>query len=384
MELLENKNKWFEKILIVVALSVIAYMIVYPILYNSTIIRLIWIPALALIMLSWFMCKTSKKLDIKWYFGIIALVFILLVGLLSSKNPAEIEKLFACVAFLTFMISLRIYSDIKISKRLFDIIYYMAVILTLLFFAYSFTDIAHKAFLDGEVTVNRYFVFNLDNSNIAGIYIYCFLCILLINLKVRKYKLINLGLIAIDFYLIYGTNSRASLLAAIVVFVLAMIPLIRKMPTVFVLLAWIFPIIFVSLYLYLYEAGYDDIEILNKSLFSGREVVYQAYLDRIENPLQMMFGNLEKAKLQNAHNAPLTYYTSMGFVGAVIAELMLITNILRINKPTKNSFVSVAAIMGLLVHSSFESSMLLGGYPAIVFVLIFFLLANYEGNPTKR
>lgn len=380
-----NFNFLFEICVIIVLGLTAFYFIVYPVTHNLTLARFIWIPGFLLSFVSCIICLTQQNeaLEILEILGFLALTAITIGGYISAGFGFDL--VFSVAAFLTLLMSMWLYSGVRISKRLFDIIYYTGVFLTFLFAIYSFTSIATTYHLNGEVIQSDYFVFNLDNSNAAGMFLYGIIGILVVNFPQRKYKTLNLIMILANLYFIYRTNSRSCIIAAVVVLLFAIfINGNKKISSLVIVLSWLFPIVFVFIYLYLYNSGFEDIEVLNKSFFSGREEVFIIYLEKIKAPIQYIFGNLAEARLQNGHNAPVAFYSSLGFVGAVITEALMLLSVFRINKPTKNANLSVLVISGIFIHSCAEASMLLGGFPGSVFVIIFYLLANYsEENSDK-
>ncbi len=374
----------FEKLYILSLLLTLFYFIEHPIYHNPTITRLIWIPATLIMFACCFLLLTKKTIPVAAFLGFMILLAIIAGGCIASGKVTDFDLLFRCAAFFFLILSLHLMSRTTISKRLFDWIFWVCVIVSLLFFIYSFTSIAHKGFDKdtGSFREYIYFVFNLDNSNIAGMYLFLLLCVLVINVASRRHKLLLWALIFADFYMIYRTNSRSCIIAAAVVCVVAFIPRLRKMPRGVIVLCWLFPIVFVSLYMYLYNNGYEDVTILNKSLFSGREKTFVDFLAHIKNRWHVWFGNLAGSGLFNAHNAPLAYYTSLGLVGAAISELLLLNTAFRINHNTRNAFLAVVAILGCFVQSSAEASLLLGGYPGSVLLTAIVLIANYQ--PEKQ
>lgn len=371
------KSGKFEFLYSISLLFTLVYMVAQPIWHNPTITGVIWKTGIILLFLS-SLFATDFTFSKKRLFGFTVLLFVMSIGLLDYNTVVDSSLIFSCISFFCMLLELYFFGGIEISKKLFNNIYKFAVVLTLLFFSYTFTSIAHTFYYRESFTTSIYFVFNLDNPNTVGIYLYSIFCIILVNVPKRKYRLFNIILLVLNFYMIYNTNCRSALFAAIGVVALSLIPFVKKMPKFFIVLAWALPIIFVFAYLALYESGYDDIMIFNKNLFSGRQETYKEFLVLLYEPWHYWFGNLGESQLQNAHNAPLAFYTSLGIIGAVITELMLLFSVYKVNKPTKNSFLSVASIMGLFISSSAEAGMFLGGFPGVVFLTSFFLLANYK------
>lgn len=378
MENKNRQNKLFDVAFVICLAFVFIYFIEYPILHDVSLNRLVWIPGLLMVLISCLAYKIDTKLDIRWFVAFFTLISIIIVGILATDKLTSFSHWFAGFAFILTMVSMRLFSMSNTSKLLFDFIYVFAVLLAVVFIIYCFTPIVNTAYFKGVMRRCDYYVFNLDNSNIAGMYLFGIFSILIINISVRKYRLLNIALCCAVFYMLFRTNSRACIVAAIIVAAAAILPKKSLVPKTLIVIAWLFPILFGSLYLFVYESGFENVEILGKSLFSGRQEVFVAYLAKIKNGWHFLFGNYASASLQNAHNAPLTFYSSLGIVGAVITEIMLLINAFRINLGSKISFMSLFAVLGLFIQSSAEAGMFLGGFPGIIFLLIFFLLANYQ------
>lgn len=374
----KKKNRFFEISFVMTLIFPLIYFIEYPIFHNDSLNRFVWIPGLLMFLLTCCVNKIDMKIDVRWFIAFFALISIIVIGIISSDKLTSFSHWLSGFSFILLFLSMKLFSRSNTSKLLFDTIYIFALLLSLVFLIYCFTPIANTIYIDGVLRNSKYYVFNLDNPNSAGMYLFGIFSILVINIPVRRFRVINIALCCAVFYMLFRTNSRACIIAAIIVAVAALWPKKGYVPKIIILLAWLFPIIFVSLYMFMYDSGVENIEILGKSLFSGRQEVFTAYLSKIENGWHFLFGNYGSAGLQNAHNAPLSFYTSLGVVGFIITEAMLLINTLRINIGTKVSFVSVFAVLGLFIQSSAEAGMFLGGFPGIIFLLVFFLLANYK------
>lgn len=380
-----NFNRLFEICIITILFLTIAYFLVYPITHNFSLARLIWMPGFILMICSCIICisQHNKALEPIEILGFLIVATVTVSGVILAGLGSSL--IFSAGAFLTLLMAMWFYSGVRISRKLFDMIYYTGVVLSVLFIIYSFTPIATKAYLRGEFVTSSYFTFNLDNANTTATYLYGIMCILLVNFPVRgNIKFLNAVLIAIDFYFIYRTNSRSCLMAAIFAIAFLFITTKKKVPSLIVVLAWLIPIIFVFIYLYMYNAKVDDIVIFNKSLFSGRESVYKDYLAMINGVWEILFGDMKSAGFQNAHNAPLAIFCSIGVVGAFISEILFLLSVLRINTNSRVSTLCVISIIGFFIHSCAEAHMFMGGFPGSVFMIIFYLLANYSAETDNQ
>lgn len=355
------------------------YFIEYPILHNFQINTIVW--ELGIIVTVIITLRFMRFMDKGYVFPVLLLLCDILCGAILSGIILDVNKIFAMVAFMNALMFVLYSPEIRISRRAFDYIYYVSVILLLIFLVYSFTNLAHKVETDGLIWYCDYFVFNLDNSNTAAMYLYGLMGIILINYKTRSNKLFNIFLIGISIYLIIGTKTRTCLFAAVVAVILYFWFKNRKIPKIIVFGVYLFPIIFVGIYLWLYGSGMENFIIGEKTFFSGRQNVYTSYLANIQTGSQILFGNIGEVTFTNAHNGPLAIFCSTGLVGVLVFYYIHLRTVFRaLNEHKLNSvnIISICCILGIIIQTSAEAGMLLGGFPGISFLSTYFVLAFYK------
>lgn len=360
-----------------------------PLLRNSTLGVLIWVlPTVCLLLLSLRIFRHIGIVDFVVLYAILAQIVLVGIANRVIYNKTLIFNLFR---FMTLMISVMYCSYTKINKKILDVFFVCAVLSALLFLIYSFTPIATKyeaSRFHEYGYIPDYFVFNFNNPNTAAFFLFGIYCTLLVNLPYRKHRLLLLALLAACMWMIFKTECRSCFLVSIAVTIIFLFFSHSRIPGWVAMACILVPLLFVYFYMALYyRAGDEEIVFLGKSLFSGRKEVYQTYLNYIQNPFQLLFGNFAKAKLNNAHNAPLTVFSSFGLYGLICFYAVLVPVVFRIKSTPKSRITtaSVACLLGLFIISSSEAVAFLGTFPGIVFINSFILMANFtEKMPEKR
>lgn len=365
----------------------VLYLIERPVLDNKTLNLLIWVIPVGFII--FFVCFNIERINFVDLVLLGLVVFIILFGMLFYSVGMARAVISAIICFVTNYFFLSLSSYEKINKQTFDFIFYCNIILTILFFIYSFTPIAHIAYNEkiSEKFYCEYFTYNLDNSNYAGIILFSFFCNITIGLKSRKSKILRFFcfvVLAMLLWMIYRTNSRSCFISAIVLIFFYVIYSLRerfkakKIKPLIICLICLIPVVFVWLYLLLYSNGLQDVQILGKSLFSGREETYKEYLEYIDTPLAFLFGNMGKTVFNNAHNGPLAIFTTIGLFGIIIIYILYFRFIFRINNGTKNSSLCIICILCVFIQSSAEAAFMLGGFAAMITLNSLFFLSSLE------
>ena len=371
----DRKYILFESIIKFIWVMVLLYFFVYPLTHSNSIATFIWVVSITSIFIGCILFV--QVLENKEIYVILLIAFIIILGLLRAWEKIEIKHINGFYLYITFMMSICVCSKINISKQTFNFITIINRILAILFIIYSFTPIATKQYYDGASRVSEYFVFNLDNSNMAGIYLFCIYCVNLIFCKSSKKIYINIGILAAMMYLIYRTNTRTCLFSAIAVTVIYLFWRKKQVNKGIIVLCTLFPIAFIFMYLHLFNIGYEDIEIMGKSLFSGREEVFVSYIDHIDNFVEILIGDYADIPLQNAHNAPLAIFCGIGVIGTVATYYIILKNLNHKNISSVGN-IAIICILCCFVQSCGESALFLGGFPGAIFMNTFFLLTAYK------
>lgn len=381
-----RKSKLQNQLFCIIWALVVVYFVVQPIFHNAALTKVVWIPgAMLLFAINCSLLIQNMILKKDEFIVLGILCGILLVGIGYYGIYASVDKMIAVFLFVNMLLLIVNSNKFTLFKGTIEWIYWCNVILAGIFVFYSQTTIANKVMAGGGVRYTKFFVFNLDNSNIAGLYLYYIFCILLIGFASHKHKTLQTVLIAAVLWMMWMTGTRTCMLAAIAV-ALMMFVLRKKIPTIVVWAVSLFPMIFIYLYLWLYNSGFENIEIAGKTLFSGRQETFMIYLNKIQGLPQILFGNLGACTFANAHNAPLSFFCSVGIVGLFCIYYFFIKRTLHMNKmDSRSSSVMVACILGIFIQTSGEAGALLGGFPGAPFLCTMFLLGSDEyGDSVKR
>ena len=370
------KQSWFERLFCTVWIAVIGYMIVWPVTNNNLLMRIIWIPAMLIVFAISIPKVTSRQKIIEIAFPAIILFF----SLITQQESGDSAHLFAAFSYIGLLLLTDMCSRTILTKKTFDFVFYSNVILSAVFILYSFTPIAYRVHTNGRVWYSIYYVFDLGNSNFAAMVLFSFYCVLMINLAYRRHKFLIILLIMCVFYLIIRTNCRSAIVSALIVALAYILLGKRKIPFPIIIIGCVTPAIFVYVYLSLYQKmGGERILFYNKTLFSGRQDVFINYLSYIRNWKHIIFGNFAEAGLQNAHNSTLSVFSSLGLVGIIgfYSFYLRILSEIQHKDSSKIRSMCIICILAFFVQSSMEASYFLGGFPGIMFLSTFVLLANY-------
>ena len=367
-------------------LATVAYFIEVPLIHSGFLGSLIWIPA---VMLSFLYCVMNiQKIDKRQVLKCMVLFLIMMVSLLLNGNLFSKSHYVSILCFLNSLLSICVFSTAPISERTISLIRKSCYVIAVLFIIYYKTPIAHKTINDGITWICEDLTFNLDNSNMAGIFLYLIFSMLLIfYCKEKKLikKLLLFALMCSTLFFIYGTGARSCMLAAAATILLTMMSkVIHTIPKVVIWLSMLFPIAFVSGIVTLYQSGYDNLEILGKRIFTGRETAFVDWLNSIDTLPKKLFGDFAHWGLNNAHNAPLAIYLSLGLCGVIIVYSIYYKQIKFINSgkfyQNRIGVICISCILGLFVESCAEAALFMGGFPVVNFVVTLFVIANVEKN----
>lgn len=322
------------------------------------------------------------KLNMEVKLNEIFFSFLVCILMVSNVLVSEIDLSLAQV-FLLVQVGLSVFlisisNTIKITNKTRRYIYF----LILISIAYNLISLFNPNMYTFSSAGQRFLLLGYDNCNFTAIMLFFQLTLFLICSRENGNKVINSGVWIAMLYLIFLTGSRAVLLAAIFILAYYFFNFKFKIHNFFVVILCLFPAIFIFVYLNLYNSGMENIKILGKSLFSGRQYVYINFLSYIDTPIRFLFGNLKEAMFNNAHNAPLAFLTSIGLIGTISVYSVYISKLICANSCNldKISSMSIIAILACFIHSCAESSGFLAGFPIITFMFLLYCLAFHSKN----
>lgn len=355
------------------------FAIVFP-LGSPTLLYLFRIPALIVIMCI-IICLVYHSFFIigKDLLMLLLVISSICLNFLQEPIPININTIIPIVSILLFLLLIIISDKMILGKNVKKHIYVCTLLTSIVYILYSFSPVAHQ---DSDHHFSMYLILGLDNPNLTGIILFLLMSTIMITRAVLQHKFLRLltaliaGMLNI---LIFETNSRMALCAAIIVFLLSLSPKNIKISKFFRILCCSIPFIFPPLYMF-YERHYDAVEFMGKSTMSGRTDVYLEHLNTLTSTDKIMFGNLLQNMFSNAHNAPLAILCSIGVVGSVGFWLIVLRKFLSIRTVSQTSILSVIVLLSCFIHSSAEAALFLGGFPCITYMFIFFVLAFQHDN----
>ena len=226
-----------------------------------------------------------------------------------------------------------------------------------------------------------------DNPNMTGIAICAPTLILAISLfekKQFKQMIVLILFLLVDLYLLYLTNNRGSFITAIAVicFVLSVkISKSNKKPQAFVSKILVFlPIIVMIIYVALFKMLSNDIEVLGKPLFSGREGAWLKALEKLrKNPFATL--RFEDGTL----NMFLEGIARFGFLAMALYFVFLLSFKCPAQTTKSIQYIAYMAFFITLFQQSFESTLVTGSYTSYVWVYVLLGMASMKiTDNTKR
>lgn len=371
----ERKN---ERLLYIFLISLVFYFISYPIFHNNGLHTILWMATI--LCLAVFLVQMINLIDSQFFIIFLLLFLSIVCSILINDGAMGVSQILAIVLFLLQVFSIKVFSSINVNKSIFYIIFKFIFLIAILFVIYSFTPIAMKVTTNGYEEASSLYVFNLDNSNFAGMCLLCIYSLLLFGFFMKKNKTLSLILAVIIFYLLIKTAARASIAGAIFITIISFLFVRRKINSAIIIMSLIFPVIFSFAYIYLATNMNIEIEILGKAFFTGREEMFEnAINELLSKPSMFLFGDVKANYFQNAHNAPIAIALSCGVFGLCVFYSFLLIVLKKASKNNnKISNLGIINILGISIASSAEASFFLGGFPMIIFVIIFILMANYK------
>ena len=102
----------------------------------------------------------------------------------------------------------------------------------------------------------------------------------------------------------------------------------------------------------------------------------------MSDDIDYVVGTFAHNPFNNAHNAPLSIFVSLGAIGC-FAFFYILINRLKLDNTLVCSFTAKAAIYAIIaifIESCGEASLFLGGFPCVIFFFIIYVFASYNGK----
>ena len=324
---------------------------------------------------------TISRTNISLVF-LIALTFLCSCHELIGKSFGNIiDLVLPILSFVTFYIALEQKKQKNSKITLMEIFYANYVLcFILMIFAFGPFDFKYQV-------VNKYedaiFTLGLGNPNAVSLCV--MFCVILLFIQICTIsnvyvKVVNILLSAVLFYILYLLSSRTVLFCAIIVAIAFLIkaPKAFKAISYFVVLV---PLIMIGVHLRLLDSDDITLQILGKSISTGRPEMYRKFLDEIQTfPIRALTGNLCGYGFENLHNGLLAIFASLGVFGVLLYVTFWNRQLTILRKVCvdRKQKIAFAAILAILVHASSEAMGIVGTIPYSVFVVIIMKIAKGE------
>lgn len=317
-----------------------------------------------------------NKFFLSWF-----VILNLIISVIISSEKIETNTLIQNIgSFLCMLLLIEAQEKIRLDKSLIKFITYFNIVICIIFVIYSNLSFAYRLETDDIYAAEVSLTLGYSNPNaLSMILLYC----LAVNLIAGRSKIYNRVLAVIMhiiyLYLIFKTNSRSSLLCALVLTVMSFIT-VKKIPKWILFLFMAIPIAYISLLPYLKSIGFmEDITILGKSIYTYREDMFVERMGYLEGFSNWTFGDFSLGLFSNHHNAALSIILSVGIFGLIIYGIIWCKNIIPYMKSTNRvSYIAICALLIFLLQSSTEAGVLVGMIPYYIMVVTLFMFARYN------
>lgn len=349
------------------------YLMTLP-LGNKYLLYISRIPALMVIMLLVFRKLKENGIAKQCCVAFFGFCIVLILSMAYSVVMPYFDLVLAIVSILALMLLVSCSQHFTIDQSTKDFIQKWSCVCAVAMNIYARTS---YGYLYGDRVIT-YLTLNVGNSNAAGIYLFLLYCVILITMP-REWKraLLSVAIEVSLIILIIETGARTVFFALIAITVYYLFFRRKKIRQWMVVAAAAIPFLTVPLYLFLSTVISDEAVLWGKSLFTGREVLFQQGLEILDGIIPWVIGSLKKSPFHNGHNGPLTILVSAGLVGLIMFYIIMYGQLLAANRNSKTSIanIAVAVLMGCYIHTSGEAALVIGGFPAITFMFVFYVLA---------
>lgn len=345
-------------------------------LRNSLLLYMSRVPALLVMMLM--VVNTLRVCGIrKQYFGSLIIFFAtILLNMVYHGVLISFDLLLSITSVFMLLLLISCSQHFLIDRHMKKFLLKWSCVCAVVMNIYAFSPYGYRV----ENRISTSLTLNSGNSNLTAIYLFLLYCIILLTMPwERKKAIIPLGLEISLISLILKTKSRTVFLALLVITAYYIFFRRIKIRQGIVWgMAIFLPVLFVPIYLFLFSILPDTYVFWGKEFFTGREILFTQTSANIDGIIPLLVGNLMKNPFNNAHNGALAIVASSGIVGAISYYTITYGELLRANKSSVMgiSNMAVAVLIGCYVHTCGEAALLLGGFPGITFMFIFYVLAH--------
>lgn len=360
----------------------IGYLFVYP--FNNILLTYIFrLPALMLI--AFIIVKNYTYSFPKYVVPLLILGVLCLLNIIRCPDSLTFDLILSIASIYSLLLLVIVSPKISIGIRLRRHIFILSIITAMVLTLHAFAPYGHLARShEGVIFSTPYLTFGFGNSNFAGINAFLVFSCIWISSSYNSFrsKLFTLLVSGWVLYMIFETNCRSAFAAALLVPIASIILRRFHLKNILLYIGCLIPFIFVPFYINFANDTDANVEVMGKSVVSGRQIVYQAYLDRMSDDIDYVVGTFAHKPFNNAHNAPLSIFVSLGAIGC-FAFFYILINRLKLDNTLACSFTAKAAIYAIIaiyIESCGEASLFLGGFPCVILFFIIYVFASYNGK----
>ena len=332
--------------------------------------------------------KRKHDISLVVVLGLVAFSLIFITASLNSFSYLQYTK------WLIFVISLFFYyimfkSDIPLAEGNYRLLYLATIVQIVLFVMDLFNASAYTTMESGT-----FFISCFDNKNATAMHLLTLCCIMILfaqRAKTKKGKLraiIPLAAFGVCVYLLILTGSRSSLVGAIFIIPFYFLPKLKRIvskPVIFLFL--IFPFVFAAVYVALYQAGYQDLQLFGRALFNGREDLWIQVFNG--NFFDWTFGMYSQFARPDGmpfqlHNGTIDLIGTYGLIITVVFLGMIYKMLawLYSSKSEINRMI-VICVCALILQSVGEAALFNGTRVVYICMILMFIERKQNNAPTK-
>lgn len=383
MKQLLKSSKLGEKLFQAILLCTIGYYAVLP-LRNANIRHIFVLCGTLLLSVVMIRRLILNKWDKRRLFALFIFLSMMVFEMIDSAVSIDLKFIYSCLDFSALFIIILTDNDFPVSRKILDWIYTANIITALIMFLISITPTAYL-FEDGRYT--GALALEMTNPNFTAMMLLCQFQLLVSQYKRRKHIFLLLMILLGLLYLIWLTECRSAIAVALLVLIYILFFDNIKFNKVIIGVVLLIPLLFAPLYLWLFENHKDLTIIGDKPFFSGREIIFHDIATRYQADMKLfLLGDLYAVQFNNAHNAPLTLFASLGLIGLLICYFVFGKRLMKLNDTadTVISRVAVICICGIYILSSTEGLLFTGIFPGISYMYIYYMLAASDKYDDKK
>lgn len=311
-------------------------------------------------------------------------VFSIIYSYLDSGKNFAFEHLVSLFTFFATVLYLQVVNNIEVNKTIAHRVLFIGAVSSALYpIGYYFLG-ANEFRNMGSVLLTMHF----SSSNLTGMYLAqaCLYSLLGFVLTKRKLnKLLLVVLFGFDFYFLFLSGARNSMIAVLMVIVALVFMIIKRRSQINHAVCWIvaiIPLAFAIAYLVFIDTivarGTLDFIVEEGKPISSRVCIWSNVFQTLKG-IHWLTGDFAKLR-GNLHNTHITILGSYGVIGV----FMLISYLTKVMKKTcafvssPKQAVCVIAFFGTIFMGNGEAALFYGSLGMYAIACSYLILARYD------